>query len=316
MIKKAYLPCPSELEATPCPACGKCDERVLLNFDSFGFPIRTVECVYCGLIYANPRPTEEFLRHFYETKYLYFYEGARRIDDCYVNLKGLPKLAERRVARYSRYFFPGVRVLDIGSGTGLFLAEILKNCPGASVLGVEPDPVSSGYAENALGLRVHHGFLDSLPVGVPFDIVTSFHVIEHVHSLHDFMGNVRKHLRPCGYFIAETPNSVGSWTGVGMFHIAHLQTFSPRTLANILRVYGFQVVEAEPLEDDLDISNLSAVGKMTETNFLDGALQLRDLAESARLAEKCNSLRLRRSMRVLRTWVKWMYFALGGTNGR
>jgi 2-polyprenyl-3-methyl-5-hydroxy-6-metoxy-1,4-benzoquinol methylase len=309
---RAYLPYASELEQTCCPACGQCNDRTLLKFDAFGFPIRTVECLNCGLLYANPRPTERYLRDFYETKYLYFYEGARRVDDAYVVRRRHRELAQRRIARYSRYLPPGVRVLDIGCGTGFFLAEIRKRSPESIVLGVEPDPVTADYAEHTLQLPVHRGFLESLSVSSRFDVVASFHVIEHVYDVHAFMEHARSHLQPGGYLIIETPNCAGSWSGLGMFHIAHLQTFSPGTLANVFHQHGFQAIEAGGLENEVDVSNLYVVGQFTQSSSVKALSGRRDIAESEKLENKCKALKSFRPVLLLRTWAKWLYFALGG----
>jgi len=98
--------------------------------------------------------------------------------------------------------FPEDRLIDIGSGTGTLLRDMLIRCPQAELIGVEPDPSVLAIAKRKLGPAAemiwwHNGFLDSLRLAdgqAPNKIVSSlvFHqvalkqkraILQQMHSL-------------------------------------------------------------------------------------------------------------------------------------
>jgi len=300
-MTKCWLPIPIEVEPRNCPICGHSDFSVLLPHESFGFPVRTVECAQCGLLYSNPGPTQRFLADFYGTTYRNLYEGTKRVPEEYIRKNQLPQLAEMRVRRYRGFLGPGVRVMDVGCGLGLFLNEVRRRIEGAYIQGVEPEPNTAEYCQNRLHISVDRRFLDQIPASQPFDVLSAFHVLEHVCDFQSFFAAVCRHLRPGGLMLAEVPNSLGSWHGIGMFHIAHLQTFSPRTLSNLLRKNGFEIVDAGEIEERLDPSNLFVVARRTgwPSEFV-----ARDADESDRIRRKTARIRSARWARIARSWAK------------
>ena len=300
-MTKSWLPISIEVEPRNCPICGDSNFSVLLKYDSFGFPIRTVECAHCGLLYSNPRPTKRFLADFYGTTYRCLYEGTKRVMGEYIRKNRLPQLAELRLQRYRRLLSPGVRVIDVGCGLGFFLNEVRRWFKDSQIRGVEPEPNTAEYCESQLHIGVDRGFLEQIPPSQPFDVLSAFHVLEHVYDFDSFFAAVRRHLRPGGLVLAEVPNSIGSWHGIGMFHIAHLQTFSPRTLSNLLRKNGFEIVDAGEIEERIDPANLFVVARLTGRP---SELVARDVDESDRVRREVGRIRSARCTRIARSWAK------------
>lgn len=83
---------------------------------------------------------------------------------------------------------PGMRVLDIGCGTGSFAVQILIAAPGVQVVGIDPDPKALARAERKLaqaGLSAHldQGYADALPYPVhSFDRVFSTFMFHHLDA--------------------------------------------------------------------------------------------------------------------------------------
>jgi len=307
---RSLLPIPLEMEFRSCPLCDAAECSTFLPFDSFGFPLRTVECRRCGLLYSNPAPTRQFLDGFYETRYRYFYEGLRKIDESYIRLRRHREVAARRAQQYGRLLPRGSSALDIGCGTGFFLST-LRDEFGMRVRGIEPDPTAADYCERHLQLEIFRGVLEASPCSEQFDLVSAFHVVEHIRCLPEFLALMRKRLRPGGCLVLETPNCAGSWNDIGMFHIAHLQTFSPHSMANLCSANGFELVESGPLENDS--LNLYLIARPGET---DHSVRPPLAEDSELIRRKCRGIRTRRWRRVLRTWTKWLYFQAGGLQGR
>ena len=97
---------------------------------------------------------------------------------------------------------PGDHLIDVGSGTGTLLRDLMISCPQAGLVGVEPDPATLAIARRKFGagsdlIRWHNGFLDSLELAEgwqPNKIVSSlvFHqvpssqkkaILEQMHAL-------------------------------------------------------------------------------------------------------------------------------------
>lgn len=97
---------------------------------------------------------------------------------------------------------PGDRLIDVGSGTGSLLRDLINSCPEVDLIAVEPDPIVLAIAQRKLAatatsIRWHNGFLDTLQLGKewrPTKIVSSlvFHqvplgqkrlILEQMHKL-------------------------------------------------------------------------------------------------------------------------------------
>jgi len=138
------------------------------------------------------------------------------------------------------------RLLDVGCGSGGFLAEMRSL--GWDVRGVEPDPSAVRVARKRWGLDVACGTLEAgrFREG-SFDVVTLSHVIEH---LPDSIGTLRecgRVLAPDGRLVVVTPNieslghrAFGSfWRGLEVPR--HLQLYSPRALRRSAERAGLRV---------------------------------------------------------------------------
>jgi SAM-dependent methyltransferase len=248
------------------------------------------------------------MEDFYQKWFRFFYEGRRKIDEKYVRDKKWREWDASRVRRYSAHLTGRNCVLDIGCGAGYFAAQVQTDIPGASVVGIEPDPMMATYCRERLNLSVHEGFYETFQSEERFGAITAFHVIEHLFDLNKFFQFLRDHLREDGVVIIETPNVDGSWDGIGLFHIAHLYTFSLRTITSLFSLNGFEVIEIGQLENDLDDSNLYLVARMNpKARFVSPAC---DSGEFKRIADKCGSLGRVRAVRIVRNWAKMAYFGL------
>lgn len=138
---------------------------------------------------------------------------------------------------------PGGRLLDIGCGSGDWLAGMRDL--GWQVRGLDFDAEAVAAAASR-GLPIDHGPLEEQRYpDASFDAVTLNHVIEHLPDPLGTLAECRRILRPGGRLMVFTPNSDGlghlifkaAWRGLEPPR--HLYLFSPTSMRAVLARAGF-----------------------------------------------------------------------------
>jgi len=199
-----------------------------------------VECVNCALRYTRPLPTKQELAKLYGQDF-YVSNSPRLWSGDFLRI-----LFQRSVFwQHHRALLgkrPG-RALDLGCGNGDFLATLKRR--GWEVYGTEFSSAACELAR-AKGVRVHQGDLVSANFPAQsFDVITLWHVFEHLPDPLAELAEVRRILRDDGLLVIEVPNS-GCLTlrlsKQGWYPLdvpRHLQHYTPATLQRLLREAGF-----------------------------------------------------------------------------
>ena len=109
-------------------------------------------------------------------------------------------------------------------------------------VGIEPGTAYREYAR-AQGLKVYgsQGEMENQKEG-RFDLISLAHVLEHIPNPVEYLTHLRQSwLEPGGWLLLEVPNLYGH----DCFEIAHLVSYSPHTLTQVLQQAGFQVVHKQ-----------------------------------------------------------------------
>ena len=205
-------------------------------------------CRACGGGFASPRPHPAELGTVYDAKYAETYaSGAMNTIDF--SMRRFHDL-ESSLRRY----FPAVlegqrkRVLDVGCASGGLMSEFARR--GWRAEGAEVSQELAAAARSK-GLTVHVGdFLRlDLEEGV-HDLITMFHVIEHLDDPGKVVQKCHALLRAGGVLVMETPN----WRGIGALlrgsrwsHLIppeHLNYFGPAALSSLVLRAGFSTARA------------------------------------------------------------------------
>lgn len=207
-------------------------------------------CHECGHVFVFPLPgKEDTARHYQDSYTTGYLEHIRPWFEV---------LARRRMEVLERFCVPPSRgrLLDAGSGYGIFLAE--ARARGWSTLGIEASAEAADFARRELGLDVASGDLMEVLPRLPeqsFDVVSFWHVLEHVDRPAEVLEAATACLKAGGLLVINSPNLgsavfglVGSWW-TWIYTPGHLQYFSCRPLSRWLEEREFSVELRETWTD-------------------------------------------------------------------
>ena len=223
------------LEQINCNLCGIDDTKLLYNKDS----LNIVRCKRCSLVYINPRLSEADREKYYSKDYFNVY-----FKDKEIHMKNRFKKRLDEIYRYKE----GGRLLEIGCGTGFFLALARKR--GWETYGAELSPYASRYACEELKLNVFKGRLEKANYPKDyFDVITLWHILEHVPDPEYLLKEIARILKSDGLLAIEVPNISSlvvrllktKWELFAPKE--HLYYFSPKTLGRMLKEMGFKIIK-------------------------------------------------------------------------
>jgi 2-polyprenyl-3-methyl-5-hydroxy-6-metoxy-1,4-benzoquinol methylase len=265
------------LETVACPLCtSRSFTKLFRQRDlALGVPgeFTVSRCDGCGLTYQNPRVRVDALDRAYPPNYAAHVREprlsrvlrdlgpsvrwllARRLGYRHLGTRGTtPRDRARALLVRGRILeaFPAWRgqgrLLDVGCASGTFLRQM--QAVGWDVSGIEID---ADAAERARAVTPCIVVGDPATVTLPeasVDVVTAFHVLEHVPDPLGALRNMLGWLSPGGQAIVEVPNvgGVGSrvfgryWSGLDTPR--HLVHFTPRTMTAMVERAGGRVLRA------------------------------------------------------------------------
>jgi 2-polyprenyl-3-methyl-5-hydroxy-6-metoxy-1,4-benzoquinol methylase len=270
-----------------CPMCGEPASRLRYAITRF----RVYDCVRCAVVYLWPQIDDAEVRELFERLYT---EGEGSVPELatYYDFtfrdsaeNPLVQVYERWLDAIERVRPPG-RLLDVGCGTGLFLAVARRR--GWTPYGVDDCAVATAHARDHFGLEVWDGQFTDLAAreGLRFDAIAMWDVIEHARDPVGLLGAARSVLAPDGVIAISTPNqrsildlvagllyraSFGRITRpLEKFYIEqHFLYFSPETLRTALERASLElVVEGRELTDLRRLSLSPASRLVLEALFL------------------------------------------------
>lgn len=231
-------------EYLDCPVCDSPDKSSYFTKDWFTFS----KCDACGMVYLNPRLTEQATYDFYNSAWNEIY-NEKKFDavsestalDDEINRSNLELIVEARGGA-------GGELLEIGFAKGFFLRA--AKAAGFSVHGIELNQANYERVRAELGPTIHNEDLvrANLPAET-FDVVYMRDVFEHVPAPKAMLHEIHRIAKPGGLVFIEVPNIEGLiYKLVGERHVCvfgfeHLNYWSPATLREVLARTGFAVRE-------------------------------------------------------------------------
>jgi SAM-dependent methyltransferase len=256
--------------------CGTDNSVPITNTDRYGIQYVLCLCVECGILYANPRMTEESFARFYKNDYRNIYSDVG--DMLSRDGEDIPYLRTRDSVKrmMDEFELPDPKVIfDVGCGNGNLLAEF------------EGETVGVDYDENAVragqekGRNLFHGGIDILEsYGKKADLIILHHVLEHFLDLKRDLSRIRGLLSDDGVLYVSVPGFY-TWDKNSLFQNAHTYQFTGNTLWYVMRCCGFEDLHLdENIEslwgkaDPMEISNKNPQEARTIHQHLFGDKQL------------------------------------------
>jgi 2-polyprenyl-3-methyl-5-hydroxy-6-metoxy-1,4-benzoquinol methylase len=261
----------------PCPLCGARRDDPLLMVPTREGTCRLARCGDCGMVYLNPRPSDDSLALLYPDDYEPYLDlGGDRNGVLTRLVRSVRRLALSRYHGYPPELAGGLeralapvgkalldwqgeslthipwvgagRLLDFGCGSGWFAARLRDLGWRVTVMDFNAESVRR--AAQRYGLP---GLAGSLPhPGIrpeSFDVVTMGQVLEHVPNPDQVIEAAARALAPGGLLVVSVP-CLASWgfhtfgaDWCGLELPRHLLHFTPATLRRLLQRHGLVIQE-------------------------------------------------------------------------
>ena len=235
-----------------------------------------VQCENCSFKFTNPRPDEASIGRYYASEeYISHSNTSNGITNkAYRVVRSIT--LRQKVALINKFVPQKGRLLDYGCGTGHFLEASAKN--GWQIAGFEPSEVARKQANELTDNKVEG---DDITKFEPesFDMITLWHVLEHIHELNDTIKKILALLKPQGFLLIAVPNADSldaqkykeNWAAYDVPR--HLYHFNQQTMKRFLKKHKMELVQTLPMKfDAYYVSLLSEKYKNGSPNYFRSVL--------------------------------------------
>lgn len=248
----------NKIHLEKCPVCGSVHLQPFLSCTdcyATGETFEVLQCADCGFKMTQDVPVEAEIGRYYESPDYISHTNTKKgvMNTVYhwvrkYQLHKKAKLVERACGKRSG------RMLDIGTGTGYFVNTMYQR--GWDVEAVEKSAQARAFAFDNFGLNV----LDDTKLNdfedQSFNLITMWHVMEHIEHLDDLWETLKRELMDGGKLVVAVPNcaSVDAqryksfWAAYDVPR--HLWHFTPSTMQAMANKHGFTICERHPMPFD------------------------------------------------------------------
>lgn len=260
-----------------CPVCGSKRIHNVMSAEDHTVShehFEVWECEDCSFRFTQNVPDEAHIGKYYSADAYISHSNTNKglINRLYHYVRSITLKQKKNIIQLETGRKAG-RLLDIGAGTGAFSAFMQKHR--WEVLGLEPSDTARNNAKSFFNIDLHpiSEFYDLKPQD--FDVITMWHVLEHVHALNDYLDQLHKLLKADGTLFIAVPNYTSydakyygaNWAAWDVPR--HLYHFSPESMTLLLQKHGFEVKNYLPMNfDSFYVSMLSEKYKRGKNSYL------------------------------------------------
>ena len=236
-----------------CPWCESENTQIHLWAKDFFLtqePFEIYECLKCGLLFTEPRPKPEDIGNYYQSEEYYSHQENKTgfVPRVYETVK---KVNIRHKAKIATEDKPIGKMLEIGCGVGDFLQEMEQQ--GWDCTGIEPSDEAKAIAKNKVKAQLLlPNKISQLP-DKSFDLITMWHVLEHVDNLKEEIYHLQRLLKEGGRLVLALPNFKSDdakyykeyWAAYDVPR--HLNHFCRESISSIFKNSGLKLKKIEKL---------------------------------------------------------------------
>lgn len=209
------------------------------------------QCNSCYFLFTNPRPSEQEIGAYYQSEeYISHHDESKTLmSKVYKSVRDYT--ISDKVKLINELNKKKGTLLDVGCGTGNFIQACKED--GWQISGTEPDAGARTVATGRIGQPISESINDLKFEEKSFDIITLWHVLEHVHALNETVDWLAKHLNPNGKIIIAVPNPQSyDAEKYGRFWAAydvprHLYHFTKSSMERLMLRHNMNVVKVLPM---------------------------------------------------------------------
>ena len=262
-----------------CPICNSSKFKPFKSCEDFTYSHEVfdiVTCDNCSFRFTNPIPKEEDIGEYYKSENYISHTRTKKglINRLYHVVRAFT-LQQKFKLIHSYATDPSL--LDIGCGTGDFLK--FANNRSWKVMGLEPDEDARTYCEKEQQLEVQAPQMLHQIESNRFNIITLWHVLEHVYHLKKDVEKIKDILQDDGTLFVAVPNCSSYdaekyeeyWAAYDL--PIHLYHFKPANIKQLFESVGMEVIKILPMKfDAYYVSLLSEKYKKGDANVSLGVL--------------------------------------------
>ena len=233
------------------------------------------KCLDCGFVFTNPIPKEKDLPKYYISKNYISHTNSNKsfFDKIYQSIRSI---AIKDKFNLINSFDTQNKILDIGSGTGEFLNYCKLN--GWKVKGIEPSKIARVNSIKKYQFEVDED-TDLRSQSGEYDIITMWHVLEHVYELENTIIELKRLLKENGKLIIAVPNLNSYdaqyykkyWAAYDL--PIHLYHFSKKSITKLFGKHQFNLLKDKGMIfDSFYVSLLSEEYKTGKKNFITASI--------------------------------------------
>lgn len=232
---------------TVCPLCkGSYIRKRFTCKDHFatGEVFDIYECAECGFVFTQGIPDEKEIGRYYESQEYISHSNTKKgiFNKIYHVVRSM--MLRRKTGLIEKLtLLKNGNILDYGAGTGYFAHAMAKK--GWEVTAIEKSPQARELAKTRFGLEIFSEEHLSEIGDKELDVVTLWHVMEHIQELDRFWDELYRIIDDTGIAVIALPNCKSydakiykeNWAAYDVPR--HLWHFTPDTLMRWGEKHGF-----------------------------------------------------------------------------
>ncbi len=240
---------------TSCPVCNSLNISFVLAAKDYTVSkekFQVWQCAECMLRFTQDVPSKKNIGAYYQSAEYISHSNTSKglINKLYHAVRSFTLQSKRKLIEKYTGSQNG-NLLDIGAGTGAFALTMQK--ANWNVTALEPDATARTNAKKDFGIELQPSENLFTLNKNSFDVITLWHVLEHVHDLHNYIQTFFSLLKDDGMLLIAVPNYTSYdaneyaefWAAYDVPR--HLYHFSPQSMKTLLQQHNFKLKKVKPM---------------------------------------------------------------------